>query len=109
MAKRPPKRAERSTRLEQQRTLEKLRADRERLFVLEPGGRPERPIEVHAAAVIETQATSLPCPRCGGAQKVTEHSASVRFGVRLREAKLRCQKCGSSRSLWFKIVGSNLN
>jgi transposase-like protein len=109
MAKRPPKRGVRTVRREQERASAKLQNDRERLFVLEPGGRPERPIEAHSAAVIETQATSRPCPRCGGSQEVVEHTALVHGGVRLREAKLRCRQCGSTRSLWFRIVGPSLN
>jgi transposase-like protein len=109
MPKRPPKRGERSMRREQDRALAKLQKDRERLFLLEPGGGPERPIEAHSAAVIETQATSVPCPRCGGSQEVIEHAALIHGGVRLREAKLRCRKCGSRRSLWFRIVGPSLN
>jgi transposase-like protein len=109
MAKRPPKRGERTVRREQERTRAKLQEDRERLFVLEPGGRPERPLEAHSAAVIETQATSVPCPRCGGSQEVIEHTALVHHGIRLREAKLRCRQCGTKRSLWFRIIGASLN
>ena len=109
MAKRPPKRGERAARRAQQRALAKLQTDRERLFLLEPGGRPERPLEAHSAAVIETQATSKPCPRCGGSQEVVEHAALVHHGVRLREARLRCRQCGGARSLWFRIVGPSLN
>jgi transposase-like protein len=109
MAKRPPKRGERTVRREQERTRAKQQEDRERLFVLEPGGRPERPLEAHSAAVIETQATSVPCPRCGGGQEVVEHTALVHNGVRLRETKLRCRQCGTKRSLWFRIIGPSLN
>jgi transposase-like protein len=109
MAKRPPKRGERTVRRQQERTQAKLQNDRERLFELEPGGRPERPLEAHSAAVIETQATSVPCPRCGGSQEVVEHSALVHNGIRLREAKLRCRQCGTKRSLWFRIIGPSLN
>jgi transposase-like protein len=109
MAKRPPKRGERAVRRAAERARTKLEQDRERLFTLEPGGRPERPLEAHSAAVIETQATRVPCPRCGGSQEVTEHAALVHRGVRLREAKLRCRQCGSERSLWFRIVGPSLN
>ena len=109
MAKRPPKRGERAVRREGERTRAKLQLDRERLFVLEPGGRPERPLEAHSAAVIETQAMSVPCPRCGGSQEVVEHTALVHNGIRLREAKLRCRQCGTKRSLWFRIIGPSLN
>ena len=109
MAKRPPKRGERAVRRAQERSQAKLQNDRERLFLLEPGGRPERPLEAHSAAVIETHATSVLCPRCGASQEVVEHTALVHNGVRLREAKLRCRQCGSKRSLWFRIVGPSLN
>lgn len=112
MAKRPPKRSERSERTErreQARALTRLQSDRERLFALEPGGAPERPIDASSAAVIEAHATSVPCPLCGSSQEVVEHTALVHHGIRLREVKLRCRQCGSKRSLWFKIVGGRLN
>ncbi len=109
MAKRPPKRGERTLRREQERAKAKLQSDRERLFLLEQGGSPERPLEAQSAAVIETQAMSVRCPRCGESQEVEEHTALVHNGVRLREAKLRCRQCGSRRSLWFRIVGPSLN
>ena len=109
MAKRPPKRSERAARREQERADGRLRADRERLFTLEPGGQPGRPLDAVSAAVIEAHATSVPCPLCGGTQEVTEHSALIHHGTRLRETKLRCRQCGSARSLWFRIVGLNLS
>jgi len=109
MAKRPPKRSDRNLRREQERASDKLKEARERLFVLEAGGTPERPLEAASAAVIEAHASSVPCPRCEGSQEVVEHAALVHDGVRLREAKLRCRQCGSQRSLWFKIVGPSLN
>src|SRR5450631_579885 len=52
MAKRPPKRSERTVRREQARALTRLQADRERLFTLEQGGAPERPLDASSAAVI---------------------------------------------------------
>jgi hypothetical protein len=109
MAKRPPKRSERTVRREQARALTRLQSDRERLFTLEPGGAPEHPLDASSAAVIEAHATSIPCPLCESTQEVVEHTALVHNGVRLREVKLRCRQCGSKRSLWFKIVGSSLN
>jgi hypothetical protein len=109
MAKRPPKRSDRTVRREQARALTRLQRDRERLFALEPGGNVEHPLEATSAAVIEAHAISVPCPLCGSSQEVLEHSALIHHGVRLRETKLRCRQCGSQRSLWFKIVGPNLN
>jgi len=109
MAKRAPKRSDRTIRREQERAQTRLREDRERLFALEPGGNPERPLSAASAAVIESHAVGVPCPQCGANHELLEHSAHVRRGVRLRETKLRCRQCGSERSLWFKIVGPSLN
>ena len=109
MAKRAPKRSDRTIRREQERARDRLKADRERLFTLEEGGNPERPFSALSAAVIESQALSVPCPLCGANHELVEHLAHVRNGVRLRETKLRCRQCGSARSLWFKIVGPSLN
>ncbi len=109
MAKRAPKRSDRTIRREQERALRRLQDDRERLFALEPGGNPGRPIETASAAVIDAHATSVPCPRCGGHLELLEHAATVHDGVRLREARLRCRQCGSQRSLWFKLVASAPN
>jgi len=109
MAKRAPKRRERTLRREQDRAIDRLKDDRERLFTLEPGGSTERPLDAASAAVIESHALSVPCPLCGANHELVEHSAHVKNGVRLRETKLRCRQCGSKRSLWFKIVGPSLN
>jgi len=109
MAKRAPKRSDRTLRREQERVKERLKEDRERLFALEAGGSPERPLDAPSAAVIESHALSVPCPLCGANHELVEHSAHVKNGVRLRETKLRCRQCGSTRSLWFKIVGPSLN
>ena len=109
MAKRAPKRSDRTVRREQERAQNRLKEDRERLFALEPGGNPERPLAAASAAVIESHALSVPCPQCAANHELLEHSAHVRSGVRLRETKLRCRQCGSQRSLWFKIVGPSLN
>ena len=82
---------------------------RERLFALEAGGSPERPIAVVSAAVVEAHAESVGCPRCDGKQEVVEHVAVTVAGARLREARLRCRQCGTTRSMWFRIsdVGPN--
>jgi hypothetical protein len=100
MAKKPRPRAKRR---ESERASEKLTVARERLFQLEVGGSPERPLSVVSAAVVETQAESVPCPRCDGKHEVLEHVAVTVQRVRLREARLRCRQCGTRRSLWFRI------
>ncbi|HVY31572.1 MAG TPA: hypothetical protein VHB79_33785 [Polyangiaceae bacterium] len=106
MAKKPRPRA---SKREQERALAKLQAARERLFALEAGGSPERPLLVVSSAVVEAHAESVPCPRCAGRHEVLEHVAVTIAGVRLRETRLRCRQCGTARSLWFRItdVGPN--
>lgn len=112
MAKKPRPRTERR---EAERELGKLHAARERLFELQSGGSPERPLRVVSAAVIETQAESTPCPRCDGKLELVEHTAvtlptsGASSPTRLREVRLRCRQCGTLRSLWFRIsdIGPN--
>ncbi|HEX3597144.1 MAG TPA: hypothetical protein VHU80_18680 [Polyangiaceae bacterium] len=98
-----PKRA-RTARRESARAASQLSRDREKLSRLEPGGRPEAPLDVPSSSVIETRAAAVPCPRCDGTQVVEEHAAVTGpSGSRLREARLRCRRCGSQRSLWFRL------
>jgi len=106
MAKKPRPRAKRR---EAQRSDEKLQAARERLFQLEAGGSPERPVSVLSAAVIEGYAESVPCPRCEGRHGVVEHVAVTVARVRLRETRLRCRQCGTTRSMWFRITDAGPN
>jgi hypothetical protein len=101
MAKKP-KRA-RTVRREAARAAADLARDRERLFALDPGGSPERPLDVPAVSVIELRAATVACPRCDGEHRVEEHAAVTSGGVRLREARLACRSCGSRRSLWFRL------
>ena len=101
MAKKP-KRA-RTVRREAERAAVELARSRERLFVLEKGGAPERPIDVDAVTVIEPRAAAVACPRCNAEQRVEEHAAVVVNGTRLREVRLQCRACGSRRSLWFRL------
>ena len=105
-----PKR-ERTARREAARAGVKLGKDRERLFALEPGGSSERPIDVEAPSVVEVRARSIPCPLCSGDHELVEHAAVTTAHGALREARLRCRKCGSRRSLWFRLAShpSRLN
>jgi hypothetical protein len=93
----------RTQRRDAARALSKRQAAHEQLFRLDPGGSPERPLDVPSPALVEAQAQSLPCPRCEGRHDVLEHLALTRGEARLREARLRCRQCGSLRSLWFRI------
>jgi hypothetical protein len=106
MAKKPrPRRVRRAA----ERAGSKLAQARERLFGLELGGTPDRPLTVQSAAVVEAHASSVVCPRCEGKHDVVEHIAIKRGDTRLREARLRCRQCASERSVWFLIrdVGPN--
>jgi hypothetical protein len=102
MNKKRPKR-DRTVRREATRNLVALGRDRERLFVREPGGAPERPIDVESASVVESRARATPCPLCEGEHDVVEHASVSGPAGRLREAKLACRKCGSKRSLFFRL------
>lgn len=107
MAKKP--RSKTTKPRQSARSSSKLQAARERLFELEAGGSAERPLAVVSSAVVETQAESVPCPRCEGRHEVVEHVAVTLQGVRLREARLRCRQCGTTRSLWFRISDAQPN
>lgn len=71
---------------------------------LEPGGTPERPIDVSTAALVEPKARSVACPRCDEVLAVESHDAHTDERGRLREVSLRCRSCGTTRKLWFRIV-----
>lgn len=107
--RKPRPSAGRPARREAERAREKLAAARERLFLLEEGGHPGRPIEVVSAVLVETRALSLRCPRCEGAHALVEHAARTVDGARLREARLRCRQCGITRSVWFRLTSPDLN
>jgi hypothetical protein len=101
--RKPKPKRPRTVQREAARRFAALARDGERLFAGGPGGNPERPIDIDSAAVVEPRARSTPCPRCGGEHNVDEHAAVTRDNGRLREAKLRCRRCGTTRSLWFRL------
>lgn len=98
-----------ATRLE-----EKTATARQKLWLLEAGGSPGRPLEVKSAAVIESRATSTPCPRCGGELRVKEHEAKVLDeagrettgdrGTPLRVVTLACFQCGTRQRAFFRVI-----
>ena len=95
----------RTDRREATRAAEKLARQREKLALLDPGGTPERPIDVTTAAVIEPHARAEPCLRCGErAARVAEHEAREIDGSRLRVVRIACPRCGAGRTLYFRIV-----
>jgi hypothetical protein len=101
MTKGPRARAERRA---QARAQEKLARDRERLARLEPGGTPERPIDLESASQVEVHARALRCLRCDGDLRLDEHLAPAVHGQRLRLARVSCPRCGSGREVWFRLA-----
>ena len=99
----------RAQRREEGRLAAKDIRDRERLALLEPGGSPEHPIEVVTASLVEPKARALPCPVCGGAVRVEDHTARTLKGTPLRLAAVVCPMCTHKRILYFVIRPLLLN
>jgi hypothetical protein len=104
MKKRRTERAERRAR---ERASGKLADAREKLSRLEPGGAPERPIDVVSASVIESRARAEACLRCGREVRAVEHRAETVEGRRLRVVKTTCPHCNASR-VWYFRLGAEL-
>jgi hypothetical protein len=104
---RPP-RARRKQR-EQERAHRKQVARTESLAGKLPGGSPEQPIEVAAAAVIETRARGTACVQCGGELELRgDRATSTARGI-VREIAAVCRRCHAPRTLWFRVVPSSTN
>ena len=101
MAKRP-----RTERRIAERDARKLVRDREKLAALTAGGAREHPITVTSAAVIEVRVNGSTCPQCPGQYRILDHAAPA---AGLRELSVRCQLCGTRRTLWFRIVSDEPN
>jgi hypothetical protein len=99
----PAMKRKRTERRQRERAAVKLVHAREKLARLEPGGAPDRPIEVPASPVIAVRARAHPCPQCGGSLRLDEETAETIAGRSLRAAHLSCQTCGAPRTLWFRI------
>lgn len=94
----------RNERRAAERDAEKLARDREKLARLEAGGTPERPLDVDSASIVEPHALSMRCLRCDGANRLVEHTAETVGGARLRAVRLSCGRCGTPRTVWFRIA-----
>jgi hypothetical protein len=97
-----PRRPRAQRRADSRRDAKVVR-DRERLAALEPGGTPERPIEVTTASLVEPKARATPCPICSDSVRVTDHTASTISGVPLRLAHVFCPMCGHARVVYFAV------
>jgi hypothetical protein len=94
------KKRERTEKRVRERELKQLVRDRERLASLSPGGSAERPVHLASASVVEVRVRNTPCPQCGGELRVTEHRAPA---PGLRSVDVRCQLCGTPRTMWFRL------
>jgi hypothetical protein len=83
--------------------------DLEKLSRLEPGGGPDRPLDVESVAQVEVIATSRPCPLCQGGLRLVEHAAETVGGARLRVARLTCTVCGVPRARYFRLAAHALH
>lgn len=93
-------RRDRTERREAERAAKKLARARLKLAVHEPGGSPDRPIEVTSASVIEVHAKGTPCAACGEhGVRVEEHEA--REGLRIVD--VLCPRCGARRDVFYRI------
>lgn len=87
-----------------QRAREKIADASEKLAKLEPGGAPERPLELESASLVEPHARSMPCVRCGYEVRVIEHEAKTIGERRLRIVKTKCTQCGAIRVLYIHLT-----
>jgi predicted Zn finger-like uncharacterized protein len=93
-------------KLRRKRVFRDLVRDREKLSSLSRGGSPDRPIEVASASVVEVRARSLSCPQCDGHYSVQDHRAP---SAGLRAVDVRCDLCGTRRTLWFRLGSTDPN
>ncbi len=104
------KKSARTERREAERAHVKRLRDAQALAKFEPGGAPERAIDVISASVIETQAASVACLGCGAtASRIEDHAAREIDGQRLRVVTVACAACALERTLYFRIGGPQPN
>ena len=100
----------RTERREREREAVKLAKARLKLAALEPGGAPDRPIDVESASTIEVHARSSPCASCGNhGVRVEEHTAENIGERRLRVVAVMCPRCGVRRDVYYRIGSSLLS
>ena len=96
----------RTGRRARERAQADLVRDLEKLARLQPGGAPERPLEIDSPARIDVMATQTPCPLCQGTLRLDAHAAETIAGRRLRVARLTCTACGVARAFYFVLAGA---
>ena len=98
--KKPKKKARRLTKAE--RAQRALRSDQETLARMEPGGTPERPLDVPSPSVVESRAIGLGCVYCEGEVKLRAHEAEKVGAQLLRRIETECGACGGTREVWVR-------
>jgi len=78
--------------------------DLEQLARLQPGGTPERPLDIDSPTRVEVIAQGTPCPLCETTLRLEAHTAETLGGVRLRVAHVVCPACGTKRALYFRLA-----
>ncbi len=81
----------------------KLTADLGRLYALGPGGSSQSPIAVPTPSLVKPSAEAIPCPLCLGRLRVYEDDIDRTTESLLRIARCKCETCGQSRNMWFRI------
>jgi hypothetical protein len=94
----------RTERREADRRAKKQLSDRLRLAALEPGGAPDRPVEVASASQIDVVARSMACPACSERLFPGHQRSTVAGGRVRREVDMECRRCGHRRSAYFVVV-----
>jgi hypothetical protein len=106
----PKKPSPRAERRAARRSSEALARQRERLAALEPGGSPERPLDVSSASLVEAKALALPCLRCDAVEPRLDEHAAGRAGAHiLRTVRTHCGRCGAGRTLYVRVVAAGPN
>jgi hypothetical protein len=107
MSKKPKR--PRTMKREADRSVEKLQRDARKVYELEPGGAPERPITLASPSQVEVDAEGRMCPACGGRVRLLEpHAVLEHQGERLRVARTQCILCREAWSRYYR-VGAVLN
>lgn len=96
----------RTQRRADQRATRKLIHDRERLWLLSPGGSAERPMTIASPAAIDARVSAIPCPQCDGELALKEHEAGP---AGLRVVTARCKLCHVGRTIFFRLGSTAAN
>ena len=91
------------------RRQQRLHEDREKLRLLEPGGSPERPLEVSSVSVVEARAEAERCFQCDLPMRVEEHATRESGRGLVRAVRLCCPRCAAPREIFLRIAGPSLN